>query len=209
LDLAFDDVSGKTIPSCGDQSFFGLPMAAQLFVSRPCRARGRTSYDHHARLQREIDREEVYEIGAGPDHISRIARLAQFTIDARADIENLGISDFIRGDNARSKRCAGIECLAATKVVPGKTPRSADLTIACGYVVDNGISKYVLKRPLLWDMASCRSDHNSKFRLAIELARKALIKLDRFLRANDVDCALIGQPGGTPSPDTPAARSEA
>lgn len=79
------------------------------------------------------------EVGAGPDHISRIARLAQFTIDARADIENMGIGDFISGDNARSKRRAGVERLAAAKVVPGKTPRSADLTIACGYVVDNGI----------------------------------------------------------------------
>jgi hypothetical protein len=45
--------------------------------------------------------------------------LAQLAVDASADIENLGIGDFIRRDNARSKRCAGIERLAAAKVVPG------------------------------------------------------------------------------------------
>src|ERR1700719_1306216 len=105
-------------------------------------------------------REEVNEICAGPDHISRITRLAQFAVDAGANIENLWIGDFISADNAGSKRCAGIERLAAAKVVPGKTPRSADLAVARRYVVDNGISKCVLKRVLSRDVASCRSDHN-------------------------------------------------
>ncbi len=113
-------------------------------IDGPHGACRRAGDDHHARLDREIDREEVAQLGAGPDHAAGIAGLTELAIDPCLDIKRLRIADLIRGDVPGSGRRAGVARLAAA--IPGETAGLPRLPVAGGHVVDDGISEHVVKR---------------------------------------------------------------
>src|SRR4051812_48676423 len=78
LDLAFNDVARQAVARRGNEARLVDALAAQFLVRRPGGAGRRAGDDDHAGPEREIAREEVNELGAGPDHVRRAARLAQF-----------------------------------------------------------------------------------------------------------------------------------
>ena len=87
-----------------------------------------------------------------------------------------------RGAYARADRRARIECLSAPEFVPSEIPGPAHLPVARRHIVHYSVAKDMIQRAFLWNVTSRCSDHNSKFCLAVELARKFFIVLDRFLR---------------------------
>lgn len=70
FDLRFDHVAGQAVTRRGDETGRRRPFAAEILIDRPGRPCRRPGYDDHPRLQCEIDREEMDQFGARPDHVA-------------------------------------------------------------------------------------------------------------------------------------------
>lgn len=171
LDFTFDLVAGKAIAGRRDHALLGLPSATELVIDGPRGTCRRAGNDQHARLECEIDREEVDQFGACPDHVPGIAGLTELAIDLCLDTKRLRIADFVRGDDPGSGRRAGVESLPAAKLIPGETTGPPHLPIAGGHVVDDCVSEHVVKRVFDRDMSARLADNHRQFRLAIKLPR--------------------------------------
>src|SRR5262245_39597596 len=115
-ELVLDPVAGPEIALRRNQRLAAVPadpFAAELGVHRPGGPAGGTGEDNEPRLQREADREEVDQVGAGEDHVPGRSRLAQLAVDARAKPQLLRVRDLVGGDDARPERAGGLERLAA------------------------------------------------------------------------------------------------
>ena len=72
------------------------------------------------------------------------------------------------------------------------------MTIACGYIVDDGIAKYVLQRPLDGYVTTGCADHDRQFRLAIEFAGQYFIVSNTFSGPTTLSDVLMKNSGSFP-----------
>ena len=70
LNFTFDLVTRQAVARGRDHALLWLPPTSEFTINRPGGTSGRTRYDHHSRLKREIHREKINQFRASPNQAS-------------------------------------------------------------------------------------------------------------------------------------------
>ena len=115
------------------------PGLSQRFGLRPRPTPGRCAGRHDiARQQRRDGRKIFNELRDFEDQLAGIGVLQHFAVDGEADVECVGIGDFVGGDDGWPERAEGGEALAHRPLGARK------LHVAGADVVDDGVAVDVI-----------------------------------------------------------------
>ena len=125
------------------------------------------------------------QVCRGKDHVRRAVVLAKLLVHIGLQRQGLRIRQFVCRKNVRPHRGRRVEVLARSGLVEvGPIGTESHLPLARSHVVQDGITEYVVQRPLASNVPAPLSNYDRELHLVVEFFGDAGIALDPVIRTD-------------------------